>query len=252
MTVVVGWGLAIALALLVALAVVAARAGGLGLAREQVVAAVRAVVQLALVSGVVTLAVQTLWGAALFAAFMFAVAVWTTTGRVGVRRSWPWTALAMLAGLLPVLAIVFGTGASPLNGITVVALGGIVTGNMMTAHTLAGRRVFAELHATLGQYEAALALGLPRREAVGLLIDRVTPEALIPNLDQTRTVGLVTLPGAFIGVLLGGGSPVQAGAAQVLVLIAIMAGQACTVAVLAELVRRGRIVPEDLRSRLRP
>lgn len=38
-------------------------------------------------------------------------------------------------------------------------------------------------------------LGLKRPAAIGLIIDRVLPEALIPNLDQTRTVGLVTLPG---------------------------------------------------------
>jgi len=31
--------------------------------------------------------------------------------------------------------------------------------------------------------------------------------ALVPGLDQTRTVGLVTLPGAFVGVLLAGASP---------------------------------------------
>ncbi|WP_435154151.1 hypothetical protein [Micromonospora aurantiaca (nom. illeg.)] len=30
----------------------------------------------------------------------------------------------------------------------------------------------------------------------------------MPALDQTRTVGLVTLPGAFVGVLPGGGTAV--------------------------------------------
>lgn len=252
MTVVVGWGLALALVLFVALAVTATTVGRIGLGRQQVVAALRAIVQLAAVSGVITLAVQTLWGAAAFTAFMFGVAVWTTTGRVGVRPRWPWTALALLAGIVPVLAIVFATGAAPANGITLVSLGGIVTGNMMTAHTLAGRRVFAELGATLPEYEAALALGLERPAAIGLIIDRVLPEALIPNLDQTRTVGLVTLPGAFIGVLLGGGSPLQAGASQVLVLLGIMAGQAVTVVTLGRLVRSGRILPAALATRLHP
>ena len=252
MTVNVGWGLVVGLVLLVALSVVASLLGRLGIARQQVVAAVRAVLQLAAVSLVITAAVQNLWGAFAFLALMFGVALWTTTGRVNVRDCWPWSALTLLTGLLPVLLIVFLTGASPLNGVTIIALGGIVTGNMMSAHTLAGRRIFGELAQTQGQYEAGLAIGLLRRDAIGLLIDRVVPEALIPNLDQTRTVGLVTLPGAFIGVLLGGGSPVQAGAAQVLVLIAIMAGQACTVATMAELIRRGRIVPSDLRARLHP
>jgi putative ABC transport system permease protein len=72
----------------------------------------------------------------------------------------------------------------------------------------------------------------------------------MPNNDQTRTVGLVTLPGAFVGVLLGGGSPVQAGAAQVLVLLGIMAGQAVTVTVAHRFIEHARIVTTDLRPAL--
>lgn len=252
MTVIVGPGLAVALGLFLALSVVASRLGGLGLAKAQAVAAVRAVAQLAVVSGVITLAVQSLWSSLAFTGLMFAIAVWTTTGRAGVRPDWPWTAVAMLAGILPVLLIVFLTGAAPLNGITLVSLGGIITGNMMTVHTLAGRRVFAELRANQPEYEGALSIGLPRTDAIGLIVQRVVPEALIPNLDQTRTVGLVTLPGAFVGVLLGGGSPVQAGASQLLVLLGVMAGQAITVVVMTALVRAGRLVPADLRLRLHP
>ena len=37
------------------------------------------------------------------------------------------------------------------------------------------------------------------------IVTETLHEAIIPALDQTRTVGLVTLPGAYIGVLLGGG-----------------------------------------------
>lgn len=46
-----------------------------------------------------------------------------------------------------------------------------------------------------------------------------------PAMDQTRTVGLVTLPGAFVGVLSGSGDPAQAAAAQVLVLIGLLAAE---------------------------
>ena len=100
----------------------------------------------------------------------------------------------------------------------------------------------------LGSVYSLVALGFVDREA-GLMVSRpAAAEAMLPGLDQTRTVGLVTLPGAFIGVLLGGGSPLQAGAAQVLVLIGIMAGQACTVALMGGIVARTRIVPDDLRG----
>jgi putative ABC transport system permease protein len=62
---------------------------------------------------------------------------------------------------------------------------------------------------------------------------------MFPALDQTRSVGLVTLPGAFVGVLLGGGSPVQAGAAQVLVLIGLLAVETVAVLAAVELVAQG-------------
>ena len=45
-------------------------------------------------------------------------------------------------------------------------------------------------------------------------------QCAVTNLDSTRTVGLVTLPGAFVGVLLSTGSATQAGAVQILILIA--------------------------------
>jgi putative ABC transport system permease protein len=64
-------------------------------------------------------------------------------------------------------------------------------------------------------------------------------EALLPGLDQTRTVGLVALPGAFVGTLLGGASPVQAGAVQLLVLVALLLVQALAVVLTVELLARG-------------
>ena len=82
------------------------------------------------------------------------------------------------------------------------------------------------------------------------MIGRHLPEALLPGLDQTRTVGLVTLPGAFVGVLLGGGTPVQAGAAQVLVLFGLLATQTLTVVVAHQLIRHALLLPSDLRASL--
>ena len=55
-----------------------------------------------------------------------------------------------------------------------------------------------------------------------MVIEKTAADALLPNLDQTRTVGLVTLPGAFVGVLLSTGSAAQAGAVQILILIALV------------------------------
>lgn len=250
MTVQLGWGLALTLVLLVAVGVAVSLAGRLKVEREILVAAVRAIIQLAAVSLLIAAAVAHPATAWLFVGVMFAVAVFTTTRRVRAPRAWPWAALAMATGIVPVLAIIFGTGAVPLAGVTVVSVAGIIVGNMMTAHTLVGRRCFAELESGQGVFEGALALGMNRRLAIDMVIRPVVAEALIPNLDQTRTVGLVTLPGAFVGVLLGGGSPLQAGAAQVLVLLGIMAGQTITVVMAADLILRARLLTPSLKHKL--
>jgi putative ABC transport system permease protein len=74
------------------------------------------------------------------------------------------------------------------------------------------------------------------------IIGTTPTNALLPNLDSTRTVGLVTLPGAFVGVLLSTGSATQAGAVQILILIALLLSQTCGVVVTVELIARGMII----------
>ncbi|MGZ5417148.1 MAG: ABC transporter permease [Nocardioides sp.] len=244
------WRLAVVLLALVGVAVAASRLGRLDVQRNQVAAAARAVVQLAVVSLVITAALESLWWSLAFVALMFVVASVTAAGRVGSPRSQlPWVMAAVAAGAVPVLALILGSGTVPFNGPGIIPIAGIVIGNTMTAAVLTGRRAYDEIQGKFGSYEAGLALGLTSPAAAYEVIQPTAKEALTPGLDQTRTVGLVTLPGAFIGVLLGGGTPLEAGSAQILVLIGLMAAQALTAAVLLRLVAAGRVVREDLADR---
>lgn len=245
-----GWPLAIALLALVVLGVGAATVGGLPIRRDVVTAAARAVAQLAVVSVAIAAVLGSLWWSAGFALLMFAVATMTSARRVGAVPDVAWLSLGLAAGVVPVLGLLFVSGAIPLNGAALVPTAGIVIGGAMTANTLAGRRAFDDLRHGLGSYEAALALGMGRREAVLEVICPSSAEALTPVLDQTRTVGLVTLPGAYVGVLLGGGTPLEAGAAQLMVLVGLLAAETITVVVLVQLVALGRVVPASLRTRM--
>lgn len=237
---------------LLLMALVASWVGRLRVERNLVTAAVRAVVQLALVSLVIAAVLANLVWSAVFALVMLAVAVLTSARRIGAPRAWPWVAVAVASGCLPVLAVIFASGAVPLNGPSLVPMAGIIIGGAMTANSLAGRRTFAALRDEHGIYEAALSIGLERPQAITEVVSRHLPEALVPGLDQTRTVGLVTLPGAFVGVLLGGGTPVQAGAAQIIVLIGLMAAQTITVVVAHQLTRVSLLLPPDLKQALVP
>ena len=244
-----GLPLVIALVVLVVLGIAASWVGRLKVERSIATAGVRAVVQLAAVALVITAVLSHLAWSLAFAAFMFGVAVFTSSRRIEAPRAWPWVAVAIGCGVVPVLAVIFLSGAVPWNGASLVPMAGIISGSM-SAQSLAGRRCFAALREEHRSYEAFLSIGLPRPMAIGEVVERRLPEALVPALDQTRTVGLVTLPGAFVGVLLGGGTPIQAGAVQVLVLLGLLAAETVTVVVAYQLMKASRLLPPDLRSRL--
>lgn len=245
-----GWPVALALAALLVLAVAAHLLAGYDLAAPALVAAARAVVQLGVAALLIAAVVDSLALSVALVCVMFSMGVLTTTLRVEAARSWPWATLAMAAGVLPVVAIVLATGTIPAEGIALIPIVGIIVGNAMTAHTLVGRRTFAALREEHGHYEACLSLGLLPGQAIREIIHRRAPEALLPGLDQVKTSGVVTLPGAFIGVMLGGGTPVQAATAQVLVLFGIMAAQTVTVGVAERLVSQRRLLPVDLATSL--
>jgi putative ABC transport system permease protein len=242
------WRLAVVLVVLVAAAVATSWWGGLGVAREEVTAAVRAVLQLAAVSLLLVSIMESLSWSFAFVALMFVVATGTSLRRMQAPLTeLPWVALSLGVGAGPVVGLVLVSGLVPLTGAGVIPIAGIIIGGAMTAATLTGRRAFDELSAQFGAYEAGLALGLSSPSAALLVLETSAREALTPGLDQTRTVGLVTLPGAFIGVILGGGTALEAGAVQVLVLIGLLAAQALTTVTTLRVVSRGLLVRQELR-----
>jgi putative ABC transport system permease protein len=107
------------------------------------------------------------------------------------------------------------------------------------------RRIF---HTTVldhwDEVEGWLALGATPRGSTALLARQAIATSLLPSVDQTRTTGIVVLPGAFIGAVFAGASPLDAARFQLIVLAAILAAGAITatllVAVLTTVKQRPR------------
>lgn len=239
----VGPALAIVLGALASGAALLVRLGALGLGRDMLVVALRAAVQLTAVSLLIAAVLRSAGWTAAFVAGMVVIAAATSGRRVtgSVRaRAW-WTALPIVAGVAPVLALLLATGLVPFRPVSVLPIAGIFIGGAMSATGLTGRRALDELTLRRGEYEGGLALGLQPRDAALELCRPAAALALFPVLDQTRTVGLVTLPGAFVGVLLGGADPVDAGAIQLLVLVGLLAVESVAVLITLELVATGRL-----------
>jgi putative ABC transport system permease protein len=239
--VVIGPALAVAGVAAVLLAAGVAWWARLGTSRASVTAGIRATLQLGAVALVIGAIVGSVGWSIAFVLLMVAVAARTGARRMTEDPSGWWTALPVAVAPIVVVAGLVAGGVVPMEGIAIIPMTGILIGGTMTASALAGRRALDELEARRGEVEAALSLGLSDRAAALEITCPTAQQALIPGMDQTRTVGLVTLPGAFVGMLLGGASPVQAGAVQLLVLLMLLAVQTVAVVVTLELVCRARI-----------
>jgi putative ABC transport system permease protein len=237
--------LGIAMAVLTLVAASAAALGRLGEERRIAVAAVRAAIQLAVVSVVIATIVDSSPLTALFVLLMYVVAARTSGRRMTRDRTGWWAAFPIAAGSLPVVLGLIAARLLPTSGLAVIPVTGSLIGGAMTATSLAGRRAMDELANRRGEVEAALSLGFSDRDATLEICRPSASQALVPALDQTRTVGLVTLPGAFVGMLLGGATPIAAGAVQLFVLVALLAVETVAVVLTVELVARGRIERQD-------
>lgn len=235
----------------------------LGLARVRprwapAVAVLRGVVQLAAISLILTGVITSPFWVGVALLVMFSVAVVTSTRRV----EWSWRRLWLVAagmglGVGTVLAVVFLTGAIEFSPRYVLAIGGIVIGGAMSSATLTGRRLVQATRDRWPEVEAWLSLGATPRRATVEIARYAVAEALVPSTDQTKTTGLVTLPGAFVGAIFGGIAPLEAGRFQIVVLAGIMTASAIAAALTAHAlaplsVGRGEPAPPHrLRNRSR-
>jgi putative ABC transport system permease protein len=204
-------------------------------------AAIRAAAQLAAISAVLAASMAHLWSSALVVLAMFAVASVTAARRSQASGGSVWLVLALATGMVAVLPLLLATGVVPISGVALVPVFGIVLGGTMTAVGVAARRALDTLQLRSGEVEAALSLGMSEWDSRMEVMQRALSDALIPNIDQARTAGLVVLPGAFIGVLLSTGSAAQACVVQVLVLVSLMLSQCCAVAVTGGLIAYGKV-----------
>lgn len=237
--------LAVGVVVLVALAMLILRVGEVDLGYAPVLAVCRGALQLAAVGLALRGVLTEPWTVAFALLVMLGTATWTASGRLrALRGSMPSVVIACTAGAGLALVVVFALGVLPFQARYLVALGGIVIGNTMTGATLTGRHLISGIKARRDEVEAWLSVGATMRQAIRDIARTAAAEALVPALDQTRTTGLVTLPGAFIGALLAGASPIQAARFQLVVLAAIVASQAAVAVLLSYLLGAPAQLPE--------
>jgi putative ABC transport system permease protein len=218
----------------------------LGIDRTLLLTALRAAVQLAAVGALIALVFRVPALAVAFVAVMLLTAALTSGGRMRPLPRGRLIALGAIAvPALGAVGVLLAVGAFAATPRAIIPTAGILIGGAMTATTLTGRRLLESLATQADEIETRLALGDRARDALIPATRTAIVSALVPAIDQTRSVGLVALPGTFVGLILGGASPATAARLQLVVLLSLLAVQLVSALLTAELVTRACTLPGE-------
>jgi len=230
------WGMA-ASAVLIAVAIAISMWRRLGLERSLLWASLRALVQLLIVGWALQLIVDDddpLVLSFVWLAVMIGFAGYTTWRRAAdVPAVLPLSVVAYAASAAVTLGVLFGFGVYELEGRTIVPLAGIVVGNSLSATVLVSRRLFASATDHRDRIEGRLALGLSSADAFQPELRDALRTALIPQIEATKAVGIIALPGAMVGLILAGVEPAEAVRVQLSVMYLVLGSVATTTAVMS-------------------
>ena len=141
----------------------------------------------------------------------------------GIPLVLPVSVLILLVAYLPSALLLFSTGVLQFVPHVLVPVSGMVIGNGTKALSLTYDRAKRMLSEYQEIVEAAFLDGASDLEAARFLIREAVHVALIPQIDGLKILGLVHIPGAMTGMLMGGMPPLQAAVYQVVIVYAIAA-----------------------------
>ena len=237
---------------LVIVALVASAWLRLGIGREIGWAAARAAVQLLAVGFLLAWLIGAS-SADLYAWLWIGAMVVLASAVVGRRAAGSPPALALAAGLAVggstalSLAVVFGFGIFEPTPINLIVTAGITIGNALPSAVLASNQVTTMVRDHRAEIEGLLSLGFDRSGVAQYLGPRTARSAMIPQVERTKVVGLIALPGAMVGLLLAGTDPVEAVVVQLLVMYLVLGSVAVSVIAVVSVLAR-QAVTDDLRA----
>jgi putative ABC transport system permease protein len=147
----------------------------------------------------------------------------------GIRRPWLISFVAIFAGALLSLGVVFAFQIVKFEARFIIPLAGIVIGNATRLLSISLERLGSEVTGRRKEIEAILSLGACPKIAGHYVLRPAVKAALIPSIDGMKIIGLVQMPGAMLGMIMAGQSPFDAAKLQIVVVYLLLASNTATV-----------------------
>ncbi|KAJ6778406.1 UPF0014 INNER MEMBRANE PROTEIN YBBM-RELATED [Salix koriyanagi] len=193
----------------------------LGLEGEMVYSIIRAFLQLSVIGFVLQFIFSQNHAVWIIIAYIFMVSVagYTAGQRAKHVPRGKWVAGAsILAGTAVTMFLLVILNVFPFTPRYIIPVAGMMVGNAMTVTGVTMKRLRDDIKVQINLVETALALGATPRQATHQQVKRALVIALSPVLDNAKTVGLISLPGAMTGLIMGGASPLEAIQLQIVVM----------------------------------
>lgn len=204
----------------------------LGLAKSIAIAAVRCVLQLALIGLVLgwMFANKNVFLLLLLLAIMTVVAAHAAYDRVKIKiPGLFWQSLTAIAipswlllfGLIPLIIFNQSADADWLDARWMIPLLGVLLGNSLNGISLGLNMFHGEIREEKSVIENNLSMGATAWEASFELIKKSLAQALTPIINGMTVVGIVSLPGTMTGQLLAGIDPAETVRLQIFIMFVI-------------------------------
>lgn len=246
----IGWLGAVASLSLVAVAICISLWKHLDVERSILWASLRAAVQLlavGLLFGLIFQSAQAILWAWTWVIGMIVLSSEIISRRVrripGLRR---YTLGAMVGSVGVTLGLLFGLGVFEFEPVTLVVIAGITLGNSLPATVQAAETISSELIDQPQRVETLLSLGFDQSGASRFITASAVRSALLPQIERTKVIGLIALPGTMTGMLLAGADPFDAVLVQLVITYLVIGSVGVATSVIVTIIA-ARAFTYDLR-----
>lgn len=125
--------------------------------------------------------------------------------------------ISIIGGTTVTLAILLLSGAIKYEAYQIIPISGMIVGNSMVALGLCFKQLTSDFKDKRQEVETKLALGADILPSSIEIIRNSIRTGMIPTIDSTKTLGIVSLPGMMTGLILAGTPPIEAIKYQIMV-----------------------------------
>lgn len=198
----------------------------LKLEKEIIIGVIRAVIQLTLVGYVLNyiFGLKSYAFTTLLMIFMIFNAAMNARKRGGnIHNSLLISFMSIGTGTIITLAVLVLSKSIKYEPYSVIPVSGMVIGNAMVAIGLCYKQLNINFKNHRDEIETKLSLGTEILPSSMNIIRDAMKTGMIPTIDSTKTLGIVSLPGMMTGLILAGTSPIEAIKFQIMVTFMLLA-----------------------------